>query len=167
MVLCLPRWGTLTATQTEHVLTSTNMSLVATYFFSFLAALRSSEDLLLTISPFLLFKDNIHHWDFLAIQWIRLHAPKAGSLGSILGWGTKIPHTMWHRPKKKQLLIKKQFSLWHVSLTLGLIQQKLLFLYYNLSVFFLCPSKYLARREVGIKKRNILSSLRIPFQSWF
>ena len=28
------------------------------------------------------------------VQWLRLHASTAGSLGSILGWGTKIPHAI-------------------------------------------------------------------------
>ena len=28
----------------------------------------------------------------LVVQWSRLHASKAGSVGSIPGWGTKIPH---------------------------------------------------------------------------
>ena len=28
----------------------------------------------------------------LAVQWLRLHTPNAGDTGSILGWGTKIPH---------------------------------------------------------------------------
>ena len=29
----------------------------------------------------------------LAVQWLRLHTPHAGDLGSIPGWGTKNPHT--------------------------------------------------------------------------
>ena len=29
----------------------------------------------------------------LVVQWLRLHAPNAGGLGSIPGQGTKIPHT--------------------------------------------------------------------------
>ena len=32
----------------------------------------------------------------LVVQWLRLHAPSAESLGSILGWGTKIPHAAWY-----------------------------------------------------------------------
>ena len=30
-------------------------------------------------------------WDFLVVQWFRLHAPNAGGSGSIPGQGTKIP----------------------------------------------------------------------------
>ena len=30
----------------------------------------------------------------LVVQWLRLHASTVGSLGSILGWGTKIPHAI-------------------------------------------------------------------------
>ena len=29
-------------------------------------------------------------------QWLRLQASNAGGAGSIPGWGTKIPHAMWH-----------------------------------------------------------------------
>ena len=32
----------------------------------------------------------------LVVQWLRLHAPSAGSLGSIPGWGTKISHATQH-----------------------------------------------------------------------
>ena len=35
----------------------------------------------------------------LAAQWLRLHASSAGSISSIPGWGTKIPHAV--QPKKK------------------------------------------------------------------
>ena len=28
----------------------------------------------------------------LVVQWFRLHASNAGVMGSIPGWGTKIPH---------------------------------------------------------------------------
>ena len=38
----------------------------------------------------------------LAVQWLRPHAPNAGSLGSIPDWGTKIPHVMWRGQKKKK-----------------------------------------------------------------
>ena len=31
-------------------------------------------------------------WDFLVLQWLRLPACMAGSVGSIPGWGTKIRH---------------------------------------------------------------------------
>ena len=40
----------------------------------------------------------------LAVQWLRLHAPNAVHEGSILGWGTKIPHAMhvWLKRKKER-----------------------------------------------------------------
>ena len=39
-------------------------------------------------------------WTSLAVQWLRLGASNAGGMGSIPGWGTKIPHAVsW--PKKK------------------------------------------------------------------
>ena len=31
------------------------------------------------------------------VQWLRLLAPNAGSMSSIPGWGTKIPHAVPHR----------------------------------------------------------------------
>ena len=64
-------------------------------------------------------------WTSLAVQWLRLHAYIADSMGSIFGWGsstcravqpkkksygtslavpgqgTKIPHATWHGQKKK------------------------------------------------------------------
>ena len=36
-----------------------------------------------------------------AVQWLRLHASTAGSMGSIPGWGTKISHATWHGQKEK------------------------------------------------------------------
>ena len=37
----------------------------------------------------------------LVFQWLRLHAPNARGMGSIPGWGTKIPHaTGWGQKKK-------------------------------------------------------------------
>ena len=38
----------------------------------------------------------------LAIQWLRLCAPKEGGIVSILGQGTKIPHAMWSNQKLKK-----------------------------------------------------------------
>ena len=38
----------------------------------------------------------------LAVQWLRLHASTAGGVGLIPGWGTKIPHAMWRKKKKKK-----------------------------------------------------------------
>ena len=37
--------------------------------------------------------------DFPAIQWLRLCASNAGGMGSIPGWGTKVPHAV--QPAKK------------------------------------------------------------------
>ena len=36
-------------------------------------------------------------------QWLRLHAPTAGGLGSIPGQGTKIPHAVWCGQKNKMI----------------------------------------------------------------
>ena len=35
----------------------------------------------------------------LVIQWLGLHASTAGGIGSVPGWGTKIPHALWHSQK--------------------------------------------------------------------
>ena len=43
----------------------------------------------------------------LAVQWLRLYAPSAGSMGLIPGWGTKIPHaahTVWPKEGNDRLL---------------------------------------------------------------
>ena len=37
----------------------------------------------------------------LVVQWLRLPAPSAGVMGSILGQGTKILHSAWHGQKNK------------------------------------------------------------------
>ena len=37
----------------------------------------------------------------LMVQWLRLHASKAGDVGSVPGWGTKILHASWHGQKRK------------------------------------------------------------------
>ena len=29
------------------------------------------------------------------VQWLRLHLPMQGVLGSILGWGAKMTHALW------------------------------------------------------------------------
>ena len=38
----------------------------------------------------------------LVVQWLRLCASSAGSMGSIPGQGTKIPHAMWRGKKKEK-----------------------------------------------------------------
>lgn len=43
----------------------------------------------------------------LSIQWLRLHAFKAGDLSPILGWGTNIPHALC--PAKKKEKEKKSY----------------------------------------------------------
>ena len=36
------------------------------------------------------------------VQWLGLCASSAGGMGSIPGWGTKIPHATWHGQKTKK-----------------------------------------------------------------
>ena len=47
-------------------------------------------------------KKNLYGETALVVQWLRLHAPKAGGLGSIPGRETRIPHAAWHSLKKKK-----------------------------------------------------------------
>ena len=44
-------------------------------------------------------------WTFLAIQWLRPLASNAGGVGSVLGQGSRIPHTAWcgQKASKKRL----------------------------------------------------------------
>ena len=42
--------------------------------------------------------------DFPGVQLLRLCASNAGGVGSIPGWGTRIPHAAWHGQKKKKVL---------------------------------------------------------------
>ena len=37
----------------------------------------------------------------LVVQWLRLHTSKAGDMGSIPGWATKIQHTVESGPQNK------------------------------------------------------------------
>ena len=42
------------------------------------------------------------HGASLAVQWLRCCTSTAEAMGSIAGWGTKIPHATWHSQKKKK-----------------------------------------------------------------
>ena len=42
------------------------------------------------------------HGTSLVVQWLRFCTSNAGDEGSIPGWGTKIPHALWPKRKKKQ-----------------------------------------------------------------
>ena len=54
----------------------------------------------------------------LAVQWLRLCTSNASGVGSVPGWGTKIPYAAWHsekiRKKKKENLysLYKEKSFW-------------------------------------------------------
>ena len=39
---------------------------------------------------------------FLAVQWLRLCTSNVGGLGSIPGWGTKIPCAIWYSQKERK-----------------------------------------------------------------
>ena len=45
----------------------------------------------------------------LVVQWLRLGAFTAVSLGSIPGWGTKVPRPCGTAKKKKKIKLKKIF----------------------------------------------------------
>ena len=40
----------------------------------------------------------------LVVQWLRCHAPSAGCVGFIPGWGTEILYVTWQKKKKKKLV---------------------------------------------------------------
>ena len=44
-------------------------------------------------------------WDFLAVQWLKLSASTARGTGSISGQGTKVPHPVWPKKKKKYVCV--------------------------------------------------------------
>ena len=46
----------------------------------------------------------------LVVQWLRLHASNAGGMGSIPGWGTKIPHAMECGKKNTKKQTKKTLT---------------------------------------------------------
>ena len=49
------------------------------------------------------FFKNILKRTFLVVQWLRLHVPTAGFVGSVPGWGIKIPHAVkCGTPSKKR-----------------------------------------------------------------
>ena len=47
----------------------------------------------------------------LVVQWLRLHVPTAGGMGSILGQGTKIPHASWFGQINKLAIMSKEIKL--------------------------------------------------------
>ena len=58
-----------------------------------------------------MFNKNYSLGTSLVVQWLRLHASNAGTVGSIPGQGTKIPYAVWHgqKIKKKKSLSKGKF----------------------------------------------------------
>ena len=36
------------------------------------------------------------------VQWLRLHVSRAGDMGSISSWGTKVSQAVWCSQKKKK-----------------------------------------------------------------
>ena len=51
----------------------------------------------------------------LVVQRLRLHAPTAGGMGSIPGWGTKILLVMQPKRGKENLLTKNQNKAYQLS----------------------------------------------------
>ena len=51
----------------------------------------------------------------LAVQWLRLHASTARSLGLIPGQGTKISHAKWQEQKKKNFLNWVKMKMQHIK----------------------------------------------------
>ena len=50
----------------------------------------------------------------LVVWWLRFHAPKAGALGSISGWESKTPQTVWCGQKRTNLQrMKHWYMLWN------------------------------------------------------
>ena len=55
--------------------------------------------------------EQMPHWDFPMVQWLRLQVPKARSLGLILGWETKIPQAaLKTQPSQINKYLKKKKS---------------------------------------------------------
>ena len=46
----------------------------------------------------------------LVVQWLRLCVSNAEGVGLTPNWGSKIPHALWHGPKKKNVVnfLKKE-----------------------------------------------------------
>ena len=79
------------------------------------------------------------------VQWLGLCASAAGGMGSIPGWGTKIPHAARHSQEKKQEFLdgdsrtlnqvwdflkkKKQQKSWLSRIHICFVPLKLSFLY--------------------------------------
>ena len=53
----------------------------------------------------------------MTVQWLTLCVSGARGTGSITGWGTKIPHTVWHE-KKNCLILKLSVFLLHIHITI-------------------------------------------------
>ena len=117
---------------------------------------------------------NLRSETSLMVQWLRLHASKAGGVGSIPGWGTKILHALWHGhkstgKKKEKVGIERIFS---CEQTESLLSENLSGCVHKEATFMVCitqvwadllwPTFFLARFLIlGIIKLGIKSLLYI------
>ena len=49
----------------------------------------------------------------LGVQWLRLCTPNTGDMGSVPGWGIKIPYVVGHKKKEKKHY--KMFLYWVIG----------------------------------------------------
>ena len=54
------------------------------------------------------------------VQWLRLHSPNAGGLGSIPSQGTKVLHAVWPKERERKALPPKHHQYLHIALDKGL-----------------------------------------------
>ena len=59
----------------------------------------------------------------LVVQWLRFSTPDTVGMGSIPGWGTKIPHDAQNGLKKKKTIKKEKKKKYHVHLLCEIIKK--------------------------------------------
>ena len=48
------------------------------------------------------------------MQWLRLHVSRAGDMGSISSWGTKVSQAVWCSQKKKKSVQEKNIIIVYI-----------------------------------------------------
>ena len=59
----------------------------------------------------------------LVVQWLRFSTPDTVGMGSIPGWGTKIPHDAQNGQKKKKTIKKEKKKKYRVHLLCEIIKK--------------------------------------------
>ena len=71
----------------------------------------------------------------LVVQWLRFSTPDTVGMGSIPGWGTKIPHDAQTGQKKKRQLKKRKRKSTVCTYCVRLLRSEICFVHFIIGVF--------------------------------